>query len=123
MNPSPRGRRIAYCFPAQFGDRARGTGRERAALYPPSVQMSMPAASAGTVTVRYFASLRETLGRDQDVLPLTANTTVAEIWERVAGKPAEGRRVLAAVNAEYADFGAAVAPGDEVAFFPPVTGG
>lgn len=82
----------------------------------------MPNPAPTTITVRYFASLRETLGRGQDSLPLTADTTVADVWLRVAGDRAPVR-VLAAVNAEYADFAAKVAPGDEIAFFPPVTGG
>lgn len=83
--------------------------------------MSMP--SAATITVRYFASLREVLGRGEDVLALRTNTTVGDVWRRVAGDRAGATRVLAAVNAKYADFAAPVAPGDEVAFFPPVTGG
>lgn len=85
--------------------------------------MSMPGDVAATVTVRYFASLREALGRGEEVVMVEANTTVGEVWRRVAGDRARGVRVLAAVNAEYADFAATVAPGDEVAFFPPVTGG
>lgn len=80
-------------------------------------------AAAKPITVRYFASLREALGRGDEVLTVNANTTVGEVWRRVAGDRAVATRVLAAVNAEYADFGAPVAPGDEVAFFPPVTGG
>ena len=85
--------------------------------------MSMPGRPAATVTVRYFASLREALGRGEEAIPIEASTTVGEVWRRVAGERAAGMRVLAAVNAEYADFAAPVAPGDEVAFFPPVTGG
>ncbi|MBX9698162.1 MAG: MoaD/ThiS family protein, partial [Acetobacteraceae bacterium] len=36
---------------------------------------------------------------------------------------AEGRQIRAAVNQEFAAPADPVAPGDEVAFFPPVTGG
>lgn len=84
--------------------------------------MSMAPTASGTITVRYFASLRETLGRGQDSLPLTADTTVGAVWAQVSGGRA-ATHVLAAVNAEYADFSVTVSPGDEVAFFPPVTGG
>jgi len=36
---------------------------------------------------------------------------------------ADSKRIRAAVNLEHVTFDAAIAPGDEVAFFPPVTGG
>lgn len=85
--------------------------------------MSMRSQASTTVTVRYFASLREALGRGEESIALEASTTVGALWRQVAGERLTGVRVLAAVNAEYADFTAAVAPGDEVAFFPPVTGG
>ena len=75
-----------------------------------------------TVTVRYFASLRELIGRAGDELELTDAATVGDVWQRV--KPASAvPRVLAAVNQQHADFSAPVRDGDEVAFFPPVTGG
>lgn len=74
------------------------------------------------VTVRYFASLREALGRERDELELGAAATVGDLWQRI--KPASSAtRVLAAVNQQHADFSTPVRDGDEVAFFPPVTGG
>jgi len=74
------------------------------------------------VTVRYFASLRERLGRTEEVLDLEGIHTVADVWARATGElpPAN---TLAAVNLEYADFSRTLRDGDEVAFFPPVTGG
>jgi molybdopterin synthase sulfur carrier subunit len=47
---------------------------------------------------------------------------VADVWNQVAGSAAP-LRILAAVNQEYADLARKVRDGDEVAFFPPVTGG
>lgn len=76
-----------------------------------------------TITIRYFASLRETLGRDEDVLEDAAATTVGEVWARVSDRRPPPPNLLAAVNREYAGFEQAVNDGDEVAFFPPVTGG
>jgi len=74
------------------------------------------------ITVRFFAGLREQLGRDTLELPSTA-TTVRAVWARATDQAPVPTHLLAAVNLEYADFDAPVADGDEVAFFPPVTGG
>jgi molybdopterin synthase sulfur carrier subunit len=76
------------------------------------------------ITVKYFASLRESLGRDQDSLSAEDIHTVRDVWLRVAGDPdAFPANLLVAVNLEYADLDHPVTDGDEVAFFPPVTGG
>ena len=75
------------------------------------------------ITVKYFASLRERMGRGEDRLHPPLPATVGEVWERVGGpEPLEGNLLLA-VNLEYAEPDHPVADGDEVAFFPPVTGG
>jgi molybdopterin synthase sulfur carrier subunit len=76
------------------------------------------------ITVKYFASLRERLGREQDSLSAEGIHTVRDVWLRVAGDPdAFPSNLLVAVNLEYADLDHPVADADEVAFFPPVTGG
>jgi molybdopterin synthase sulfur carrier subunit len=75
------------------------------------------------IRVRYFASLRERLGRAEDALEAASAHTVAEVWQAVtAGQPLPPN-VLMAVNLEYVPPNAPVRDGDEVAFFPPVTGG
>ena len=75
------------------------------------------------VTVRFFASLREELGRPDARVEAEAGMTVADVWDRIAaGRPLPGN-VLAAVNLDYVDAAHPVGDGDEVAFFPPVTGG
>jgi len=76
------------------------------------------------VTVKYFASLREALGRAEEQLEVSDSSSVAEIWTRAtAGTELPAVQVLCAVNKEYADNDQPVCDGDEVAFFPPVTGG
>jgi len=76
-----------------------------------------------TITVKYFASLRERVARAQDEIPAAGITTVADVW-RVATRDAEfPPNALMAVNMDYAQPGDRVNDGDEVAFFPPVTGG
>jgi molybdopterin synthase sulfur carrier subunit len=75
-----------------------------------------------SITVRFFASIRERLGRSEDRIDSRGIATVAQVWEQAAGIPLPPH-VLAAVNQEYARLDQPVRDGDEVAFFPPVTGG
>jgi len=76
-----------------------------------------------TITVKYFASLRERMARAQDEIPATDIATVADVW-RIATHNADfPPNALMAVNMDYAQPGDRVQDGDEVAFFPPVTGG
>jgi molybdopterin synthase sulfur carrier subunit len=75
------------------------------------------------IQVKYFASLRERMGRADDSVPAERTLTVADVWARAArGRPLPAN-VLVAVNMEYSDLSREVNEGDEVAFFPPVTGG
>lgn len=81
--------------------------------------------------ILYFAWLRERIGlAEERVEPPEAVADVAELvtWLRSRGAGyaealADTARVRCAVNQEFANLGTAVSPGDEVAFFPPITGG
>ena len=75
------------------------------------------------VQVKVFAHLRERLGFDERSVEMPAAATVAAVWHEIAGEPELPTHVLAAVNRSYAGADAPVQDGDEVAFFPPVTGG
>jgi molybdopterin synthase sulfur carrier subunit len=75
-----------------------------------------------SIKVRYFASLRERLGRGEDLIEAAGIHSVAEVWTRATAS-AFPPNLLAAVNMEHARLDHAVRDGDEVAFFPPVTGG
>jgi molybdopterin synthase sulfur carrier subunit len=75
------------------------------------------------IQVKYFASLRDRLGRAEDNLPATEAATVAEVWRRLWPETPMPPNVLTAVNREYTEPDHPVSDGDEVAFFPPVTGG
>lgn len=76
-----------------------------------------------TIQVRFFASLRESLGRDGAEVDLPAGARIADVWREVTGAQTLPAGILCAVNHDYAAPEAAVRDGDEVAFFPPVTGG
>ncbi len=76
------------------------------------------------VTVRYFANLRERMGRADEKIALNGDkTTVAELWSQLSGGESIPANILIAVNMEYTDASTELKGGDEVAFFPPVTGG
>ena len=79
----------------------------------------------------YFAWVRQRIGRSEEELTVPASvSTVAALIEylrsRGAGYEAAFRDAAllrCAVNQEHARFDAKIGPNDEVAFFPPVTGG
>lgn len=83
------------------------------------------------VKVFYFASVREKIGRDAEEIELPAGVaTVAGLrghlrarggaWAEALG---ENRLLRTAVNQDMVKAAAVLKAGDEVAFFPPVTGG
>lgn len=75
-----------------------------------------------SITVRFFASVRERLGKSAVVIDAREVCTVADVWAQATGTPLPAR-LLAAVNLEHARLDSPVRDGDEVGFFPTVTGG
>ena len=76
-----------------------------------------------TVAVKFFASLREQIGCDGATVEIGEVATAADIWLQATGGKSLPPNVLVAINMEYSDQNHPVRDGDEVAFFPPVTGG
>ena len=74
------------------------------------------------VRVRLFAGLRERAGSDEVELELPDGALVSDALERLTAVT-DGVRVVMAVNHEYADPDVSLAPGDELALIPPVSGG
>ncbi len=83
----------------------------------------MNEAKVMTVKVKFFASLKEQMGCDGATVPIGEVATAADVWLAASGGQAMPSNVLVAVNMEYCDPNQQVRSGDEVAFFPPVTGG
>lgn len=75
------------------------------------------------IKVLFFASLREHLGISQVLLESDAALSINEVWQRSSGQSGFPDNILVAVNHTYVDAHTLIQPGDEVAFFPPVTGG
>ena len=82
-----------------------------------------------TVTLKYFASIREAIGQGSERLTTQATTLKILRDELIArgGAYAEvlahGRTVRMALNQDLCEETAPLSEGCEVAFFPPVTGG
>jgi molybdopterin synthase sulfur carrier subunit len=82
-----------------------------------------------SIHVRFFAAIREAVGTASlslDTEPATVGALRDELIARGgvwAEALARGKSVRASVNQTMADDTVSLSPGDEVAFFPPVTGG
>ena len=80
------------------------------------------------VTVLFFASIREQLGVDRLQVPLAAGIdALVEALGRERGAEWKdtlcATNVIVAINQRVAERGDPLRDGDELAFFPPVTGG
>ena len=72
------------------------------------------------ISVRLFAGLRERAGSAHVDVDLPDDATVGDLLAAMDLAP---RSCVAAINREYADASTRIAPGDEVALVPPVSGG
>ena len=83
------------------------------------------------MTLLYFAWVRQKVGRSEEALALpdhvkTVSDLAAHLKTRGAGYAdafADLQRIRVAVNQDHCGFDATLHDSDEVAFFPPVTGG
>ena len=75
------------------------------------------------IKVKCFASMREYLDLSERDIATDGISNVADVWQSIAGDKPMPDNTLCAVNQSQADAQFAVSDGDEVAFFPPVTGG
>ena len=76
--------------------------------------------------ILYFASLKENLNTAQDEIYVASPVSISSIKKQLIEKYGEQHfpdNILCAVNHEMANESTKVCESDEVAFFPPVTGG
>ncbi len=78
------------------------------------------------ISVLLFARYREAAGRDSVEVEVAAGATLARVWEEVRARvPALGREAepLLACDRSYARPDRVILGGEEIAAFPPVSGG
>ena len=78
------------------------------------------------VKVRYYASFRDVTGKHEEWLDVPEGTTVQGIREHLRNlyeSIARREQVLVAVNGSFPALDKVIEEGDDVAFFPPVSGG
>ncbi len=80
-----------------------------------------------TIRVLFFATLADVTGMHESELDASLCSDAASIYDRFARDfprlEAHRPSVLCAVNSKFARIDAPVHDGDEIAFFPPVSGG
>ena len=75
------------------------------------------------INVKYFATIRETAELAEESFDAAGLNTAGDVWQAVRAKYELPDQVLCAVNREHAKLSTPVCDGDEVAFFPQITGG
>ena len=94
-------------------------------------EKAAPAAAGQRLTVRYFAWVREKVGRAEEVIEVPADvTTIGDLVGWLVSRGPEYQAafsrpgvVRAAVDHVHLKPGASLKGAREIAFFPPVTGG
>lgn len=74
-----------------------------------------------SITIRYFAHLREIRGQSEETMTLDAPVSIGDLFTRIFKMDATSIRF--AIDAEYVSADTLVSDGDEVAFLPPMGGG
>ena len=75
------------------------------------------------IVVKYFASISDAVGKTSEKIEFQQRISAGELWSDVSENIKYTGKVMIAVNHEYVDENYLLRDKDEVAFFPPVTGG
>ena len=93
----------------------------------PSIEKNLTGDDFMKIKIKFFASYKEAVGRDELDLDMEDESDVSQLLEAVkAIHPAIGELIeplIVSVNKEYATFDKVLKDGDEVALLPPVSGG
>lgn len=82
--------------------------------------------TSGTISIRYFALLRDLAGKSGETVDISAGMTASQVYMRLAEKyafPLGLTDIRMAVNDDFAATDHRLADGDSLAFIPPVSGG
>ena len=74
-----------------------------------------------SITIRYFAHLREVRGRSEETMTLESPVSIGDLFAQIFNMDATSIRF--AIDAEYVSSEVLVSDGDEIAFLPPMGGG
>jgi molybdopterin synthase sulfur carrier subunit len=79
------------------------------------------------IRIRYFASLREIVGQNEEILTLPAQASISDVQAQLLTRYPRLQpileRCLCAVNRGYANADTVLHDGDELVFIPPMGGG
>ncbi|SFV59574.1 Molybdenum cofactor biosynthesis protein MoaD [hydrothermal vent metagenome] len=75
------------------------------------------------ITIKYFASIRENIGFEEEVIYVKKSLNIIELKNKLNRKEILEKNVLTSVNHEIVNDDFLIIDECEVAFFPPVTGG
>ncbi len=76
-----------------------------------------------SIKVKFFARLRDEIGRNEGEVEFKEGLSVSEIWSQLTDDAEMPESLMVAVNMEYVSGIPELKDDDEIAFFPPVTGG
>jgi sulfur-carrier protein len=76
-----------------------------------------------SIKVKFFARMRDEAGIDSGEVEYVDGLSLESIWTQLVSDSNYPESVMVAVNMEYVSGELTLQDGDEIAFFPPVTGG
>ena len=79
------------------------------------------------VKILFFASLKDLVGKSEIEIDLEGKASVRDVFQELQIRYPSLKKyenaLLVAVNQEYSNLDTPISPNDEIAFFPPVSGG